>query len=360
MIYQFHLSYSLLDSINRLSNVLSVMGPKLAGEAFEELITYTVDMLTVLDGEGVIQYESPSVERVIDYRPDELEGENVFEYVHPDDRQKAIETFYEVIEADVGYTTAGVELRFRHKDGSWIWVEARGSNQTASVLEGYVISSRDISTRKEYEQRLKRERDRLDRFAGVVSHDLRNPLNVLQGRLELAREDCESEHLDPMERSLNRVNELVDNLLTLSRESESEPLLDAVSLQEISGKCWQNLDTEEATLNTETGLTVVADESQFKQILENLFRNAIEHGGKDTTITIGELDNGFYVEDNGRGIPKDARDSLLEFGFSTKTDGTGFGLSIVNEITENHDWILNVAEGREGGARFEFRNVTFA
>ncbi|MDS0297526.1 PAS domain-containing sensor histidine kinase [Halogeometricum sp. S1BR25-6] len=336
------------------------MGPKVEGEDFEKLITHTVDILTVLDGEGVIQYESPSVERVIGYKPDELEGENVFEYIHPDDRQKTIETFYEVTEADVGYTTGGVELRFRHKDGSWIWFEARGSNQTASVLEGYVISSRDISTRKEYEQQLKRERDRLDRFAGVVSHDLRNPLNVVQGRLELAQEDCESEHLDKMKGSVDRMDELIDDLLALSRESESEPILDAVSIHEISEKCWQNLCTKGATLNIETGENIIADESQLKQVIENLFRNAIEHGGEDITITIGVLDNGFYVEDNGRGIPEDARDYLLEFGFSTETDGTGFGLSIVNEIIENHNWALNVAEGREGGARFELRNVTFA
>lgn len=336
------------------------MSPKLTEQAFEELITHTVDVLTILDGEGVIQYESPSIERILGYEPCELEGQNVFENIHPDDRQKALETFYETIGMDSDYTTAGVQLRFQHKDGSWVWVESRGSNQTAGVLEGYVIASRDISACKEYEQQLKRERDRLDRFAGVVSHDLRNPLTVIQGRLELAQEDHESEHFDAMERSLDRINELIDDLLILSRESETEPLLDVVNLQEISENCWQNLDTKGTILNTETEQTIVADESQFKQILENLFRNAIEHGGKNVTITVGALDNGFYVEDNGRGISEDARDSILEYGFSTTTDGTGFGLSIVKEIIANHDWTLNVVDEKEGGARFEFRNVSIA
>lgn len=336
------------------------MVSKLTGQGFEELITHTVDILTVLDSEGVIQHESPSIERVLGYKPDEIRGDNVFEYIHPDDRQKTVETFYEVIEADVDYTTADFEFRFRHKDGSWLWMEARGSNQSVNELGGYVVSSRDITCRKGYEQQLERERDNLDRFTSVVSHDLRNPLNVIQGRLELAQDDCESEHFDAMERSLDRMNELIDDLLILSRESETEPLLDAVNLQEMGEKCWQNLDTKGATLNTETERTIVADESQFKQVLENLFRNAIEHGGEDIIITIDALDNGFYVEDNGRGIPADAHDSLLEFGFSTKTNGTGFGLSIVNEVIENHNWDLNVAEGRKGGARFEFRNITFA
>ncbi|WP_080505309.1 sensor histidine kinase [Halorubrum aethiopicum] len=329
-------------------------------EAFEELIIHTVDTLTVLDEDGTIRYESPSIERVLGYEPDELEGKNVFEYIHPDDRQQALEAFYEVIEADVDHTTAAVELRFQHKDGSWIWLETRGSNQTTTALDGYVVSSRDISARKKYEQQLKQERDRLDRFASVISHDLRNPLTVIQGRLELAKEECKSEHLDAMEGSIDRVNELIDDLLTLAREGETDPELDAVNIQELSEKCWQNIETEGATLNVETARTILADDSQFKQVLENLFHNAIEHGGNDVRITINALSDGFYVEDDGRGISEDARDSLLQFGFSTKRNGTGFGLSIVNEIAENHNWTLNVAEGKDGGARFEFRNVTFS
>lgn len=335
------------------------MNTRLSAHAYEELVAETVDILTVLDESGIIQFESPSIKRFMGYEPDELEGENVFKYIHSDDRQKALDSFYETVEEDEAYTDAGVELRFRHKDGSWLWVESKGSNQMATAIEGYVISSRDISARKEYERQLKRERDHLDRFASVVSHDLRNPLNVIEGRLELAQEEYESEHLDAMERSLDRVNELIDDLLILAREGETEPLLDAANLQELSEKCWRNLVTEEATLTIETEQTIVADKSQCKQMLENLFSNAIEHGGKNVTITIVGLNNGFYVEDNGRGIPEDARDSLFEFGFSTKSDGTGFGLSIVNEIVENHEWTLNVAEGTEGGARFEIRNITF-
>lgn len=336
------------------------MNGELSAEPYKELVAQTVDMLTVVNESAIIQYVNPSGKRILGYEPDELEDENVVDYIHPDDQQRALDTFSELTEAEEGYTTASFELRFQHKDGSWLWLEGRGSNQMATAIEGYVISTRDISACKESEQQLKRERDRLDRFASVVSHDLRNPLNVIEGRLELAQEDCESEHLDAIDGSLDRVNELIDDLLTLAREGETEPLLDAVKPQEVSEGCWQNIDTGEATLKTETEKTIVADESQFKQVLENLFRNAIEHEGNDVTITVGALDNGFYVEDNGRGIPEDARDSLLEYGFSTKTDGTGFGLSIVNEIVENHNWDLNIAEGSDGGARFEIRNVTFA
>ena len=121
------------------------MSRQLSDEAYKELIGQTVDVLTLVDDGGVIQYESPSIERVLGYDPSELEGENVFEYVHPDDRQRVLETFYEVIEADKDYTSAGVEYRFKRKDGSWVWLESRGSNQTSTVLDGYLVSSRDIS-----------------------------------------------------------------------------------------------------------------------------------------------------------------------------------------------------------------------
>jgi PAS domain S-box-containing protein len=333
------------------------MDGQLSPQAYEALIGHSVDVLTVLDESGAIQYESPSIEHVLGYSPDELVGESVFEYVHPDDRQDALETFYEVTERDGDYTTGAVELRFRHNDGSWVWLESRGSNQTASAIGGYLISSRDISDRKRYEQRLQRERDRLDRFASVVSHDLRNPLNVATGRLELAREDCDSEHLDHAERALARMDELIDDVLTMTRAGQSAPQLDAVELAELATDCWQNLDTDAAVLDTATSQTLIADEGQLKQLLENLFRNAIEHGGEDVTVVVGEMADGFYVADDGRGLPDGDRDSLFEAGFSTNADGTGLGLSIVRELAQNHGWRLSITDGVDDGARIEIHDV---
>jgi signal transduction histidine kinase len=91
--------------------------------------------------------------------------------------------------------------------------------------------------------------------------------------------------------------------------------------------------------------------------LENLFRNAIEHGGEDVTIRVGGLSDGFYVEDDGPGVPEDARDEVFEVGYSTSPDGTGFGLNIVKEIAEAHNWEITLTEGTTGGARFEITNV---
>lgn len=104
---------------------------------------------------------------------------------------------------------------------------------------------------------------------------------------------------------------------------------------------------------------ILADRSRLRQLLENLFRNAVEHGGDDVTVTVGELDHGFYVEDDGPGIPEEDREEVFETGYSTSDEGTGLGLCIVKEIIEAHDWEIRVIEGTDGGVRFEITGVEF-
>lgn len=95
------------------------------------------------------------------------------------------------------------------------------------------------------------------------------------------------------------------------------------------------------------------------QLLENLFRNAVEHGGPDVTVEVGALEDGFFVEDDGPGIPSDARDEVFDVGYSSADDGSGFGLSIVRRIATAHGWDISVTEGTDGGARFEITDVSF-
>ena len=102
---------------------------------------------------------------------------------------------------------------------------------------------------------------------------------------------------------------------------------------------------------------VEADYDRLCQLLENLFRNAIEHGGEDVTVRVGVLDDGFYIEDDGPGISEDVQEEVFDVGYSTSPDGTGFGLSIVKEITEAHGWKIAITEGTADGARFEITGV---
>jgi signal transduction histidine kinase len=119
------------------------------------------------------------------------------------------------------------------------------------------------------------------------------------------------------------------------------------------------VETSDATLVTATDRVVVADPDRLQRLLENLVRNAVEHGGDDVTVVVGGLDDGFYVEDDGRGIPEADRRTVLESGYSTANDGTGVGLHIVDRMADVHDWALRVTESDDGGARFEITGVEF-
>ncbi|MDB2260084.1 PAS domain S-box protein [Halorubrum ezzemoulense] len=207
---------------------------------------------------------------------------------------------------------------------------------------------------------LERQNDRLEEFAGVVSHDLRNPLEVARGRTELAREECDSEHLAAVERAHDRMTALIDDLLTLAREGDPVTDAEPVDIARVVGACWRTVDTSDATLRTEVEGTVVADEGRLKQLLENLIRNAIEHGGEDLTVTVGSLPDGFYVADDGPGIDPDLRGTVFDAGYSTSQSGTGFGLRIVEQVADAHGWSVRAVESEAGGARFEITGVESA
>ena len=204
---------------------------------------------------------------------------------------------------------------------------------------------------------LQRQNDRLEEFAGVVSHDLRNPLEVARGRTELAREECDSDHLEAVERAHDRMTALIDDLLTLAREGKPVTDAEAVDLGQVVGSCWRTVDTGEATLRTDAEEMLRADEGRLRQLLENLMRNAVEHGGDDVTVTVGSLPGGFYVADDGPGIGPEQREEVFDAGYSTSRSGTGFGLRIVEQVADAHGWSVRVVESEEGGARFEVTGV---
>ncbi|MFB6079831.1 MAG: ATP-binding protein [Haloferacaceae archaeon] len=216
---------------------------------------------------------------------------------------------------------------------------------------------RDITERVERENRLERQNRHLDQFASVVSHDLRNPLNVAEGRLTLAMEECDNDHLEAIEGALDRMDTLIDDMLTLTREGQAVEELEPVDLSTVARESWTNVEGEDATLHVDAEFTVRADESRLSQAFENLYRNAIEHGGPGVTVSVGTLPDGFYVRDDGPGVPPDVRDEVFDVGFTTTTSGTGFGLSIVREIVDAHGWTIDVADGPDGGTRFEIRGV---
>lgn len=219
--------------------------------------------------------------------------------------------------------------------------------------------AREALANIEHTQELQHQNERLEEFTKIVSHDLRNPLNVATGRLELATEDCDSDHLSSVRDALDRMESLIENLLQLAKEGEEIGDLEPVALNRIVEQCWHHVETSEATLEIETDRTIHADASRFQQAVENVIRNAVEHGGTDVTITVGDLHNGFYIADDGPGIPRADRERVFEAGFSTSSDGAGFGLATVKQIAQAHGWSITVTESDGGGTRFEFTGVHF-
>jgi PAS domain S-box-containing protein len=224
----------------------------------------------------------------------------------------------------------------------------------AHVLASNVETALD---RVEQRQQLRRERDKLDEFASVVSHDLRNPLNLAQVRLELARDECASEHLENVEYGITRSLSLIDDLLVLAKQGASVGEKEDVDLAAVVEHSWQTIDPTDVTLAVDIEKTIRADESRLKQLVENLLRNAVKHTEGEVTVEVGGLPGGFYVADDGAGIPADEPEQVFDPGFSTSESGTGFGLKIVREIADAHGWDARVTASESGGARFEFTGV---
>ena len=214
-------------------------------------------------------------------------------------------------------------------------------------------------SRERSERRLKQQNERLEQFASVVSHDLRNPLNVAGLSLEMARKNGDADSFDRAERAVSRMDDLIEDLLTLARSGNDVDEVETVNLETLVTECWATVETEGASVTVADRVAVKADRSRLQQLLANLFRNAVEHGGAGVTVTVGALEDGLYVADDGPGVPAGERDEVFAAGYTTSDTGTGFGLSIVRDIASAHGWTVTVGESDAGGARFEFHGVEF-
>ena len=221
-----------------------------------------------------------------------------------------------------------------------------------------LFMTQDVTERRERKQALTEKNERLEAFSKIVSHDLKNPLAVALANLDLVRRDCDSEYLDAVEDGLKRSNDLVDDLLALAQEGEDIGDTEPIDLETVARDCWEGIKTAEAELNITADRTVRADRSRLRQLLSNLMRNAVVHGGPEVTVGVGDRKHGFYVEDDGAGITPEEADKVFDSGYSTADSGTGFGLPIAKRVTEAHGWDIDVAAGSTEGARFEITTRT--
>jgi signal transduction histidine kinase len=226
----------------------------------------------------------------------------------------------------------------------------------------------------------------VDQVSSVISHDLRNPLDVAKAHLGAARETGAPEHFDAVASAHDRMERIIRDVLTITRDQAAVDPSDTVSIEATAKDAWRSVDTDHATLDvTDTLPTVTADADHLQRLFENVFRNSVEHGstssraeaddsergsdgehrsighqqeassGRGVSITVGAVEDGFYVADDGPGIPPEERNVVFDPGYSTRHEGTGLGLAIVDRVVAAHGWKLSLTTATNGGARFEIR-----
>ncbi|MFB6308343.1 MAG: ATP-binding protein [Haloarculaceae archaeon] len=216
----------------------------------------------------------------------------------------------------------------------------------------------NITDRHRAEEVVSDRSELLEAVAGILSHDLRNPLTVALARTDMLEDD---EHSQAIRRSLERMSDIIEDALLLAHNTDIDRV-DPVEIDTCVEAAWDHVRTEQSELVVDDTRTVQADASLLMQLFENLFRNSIEHADSDAdgtavTITVGTLEDGFYVEDDGLGIPEERREDIFEMGYTTAREGTGLGLGIVGRIVDAHGWSIRATEGASGGARFEITGV---
>jgi PAS domain S-box-containing protein len=294
-------------------------------------------------------YVNDAFLRMTGYTRDEVIGSNARFLRGPDtdpERAAAIEQAVENGEQ------ATVDIRNYRNDGSMFWnrVRIRPFRQRGDEVTHFLDIQQDITERKRHKRQLEDQNERLEKFANVVSHDLRNPLNVAQLRIN----QVDDENAPPVQRSLDRMESILEDVLTIARVGQTVTETNDCHISRLATEAWEQVETEDATLSCEDDSLIETDPGRCKQLFENLFRNSIEHAGNDVTLRVGSTPGGFYVEDDGPGIPANKRETVFDAGFTTTDDGTGFGLNIVEDIAQAHGWSVDIVEGTDGGARFEF------
>lgn len=215
----------------------------------------------------------------------------------------------------------------------------------------------NLLARRRQVTELQEANERLEQFARTLRHELRNPLTILDGYLRIAREHGDAKAFDRCQSAIDRMGRLLEDTLAVLQGDDVDLLQERMELAVACRRCWDLVSESDAQVEIDTTQEISADRVRLAQLLENLFRNAVEHVGTDVAVTVGELDDGFYIEDDGPGIPKDERDTVFEEGYSTSGAGSGLGLAVVKQVADAHNWDVLITDGATGGARFEISGV---
>jgi two-component system cell cycle sensor histidine kinase/response regulator CckA len=366
-------------------------GEQWSPELFSALTEHSADIISLLDAQGRLLFNSSAAERISGFSAAELTGVNTFELIHPDDREGVANCLLEVL-ATPGAQSV-VQYRYRHKSGGWTWMEAVATNQLDNpVVRGLVANSRDITERRRLEEERQRLAEQVVRgrsleslgtLAGGMAHDFNNLLAVILGETELMREglspQAQRTALQNIASSARRAAELTLMLLAYAGRGRyrHEPV-DLLTLV-------ANLETVlRATLRPDAILSlqlepntppIDAEGDKLSQVLLSLIANASEAlnaPAGQVTVRVGcrtltpqmQLGAAFgaeasasaavflEVEDNGCGMDNDVLARIFEPFFSTKETGRGLGLAAVAGIVRGLNGTILVKSQPTAGACF--------
>jgi len=339
----------------RLANrIESAVAQQRATRRYELLVENTPDAVAQVSSEGQILAANPAMAALGEPTQEEMEGARLPDVLPDGIGEEWLAVGREVIDSG---ETENREARVgdRYFQNIFVPVDIRTERDTFQLI------ARDVTEHTERERELQRQNERLDRFASMVSHDLRNPLDIAEVHLSLLDDEFEETppDLQKVRESHQRMERLIDDVLTLARQGATVDEPEPAEFGAIAEEMWHFVEAEATDLAVDAEGEIVADPGRLQELLSNLFRNAVEHGGA-STIVVRRIDGGFVVEDDGTGIEAQDVESVFEAGFSTADDGTGFGLAIVEQIAAAHGWEVTVGESEAGGARFQFTGVTFA
>jgi PAS domain S-box-containing protein len=333
---------------------IDVTERKQQAERFQELIRHSTDIITILDASGTYQYQSQSARRLLGYDPEGMVGDSAFDYVHPEDRQRVMTEFAEAVgEPDA---SPQVEYRFQHSNGSWRWLESIGNNQLANpAVEGFVVNSRDISERVEFERELRLLKQVLAR---VFRHNVRNKLNVIEGHASIATEHCDEEARSSIETITDTTAELLEHsrkaqlLGKIVDTRERRVLAVDESVTAVVEGAQQAYP--EASITADVDPTRVEAHPELREAIKELVVNAVRHAPADhdprielRTETEAEWVT-LVVEDDSGGVRESEIAVLEEEQESKLQHGSGVGLWLVRWIAERSGGELSIAQTDEG------------
>jgi PAS domain S-box-containing protein len=328
-------------------------------EGFDrQLLAASADAVVATDRDGTVRYANPAAATLFGVDPGSLVGRSLTAFVP----EGATDGLRDAVAAHLDdRRDAGTEIRVpaRRTDGTDLELSLSPFTVGVDGTDYFAATVREVGDRVERERKLEAKNERLTRLASVLSHDLREPLNTARAKLTLARETGDDEYIEEVLTVNRRMAELVDEVLDLTTKGRPVGDTEGVDLGSVVADARSTLDADDLDVSVEGSPTVVADRGRLRALLENLVGNAARHAGPGTSVWVGAIDGGegFFVADDGPGIPPEDRDAVFEYGHTTSEEGTGLGLSIVRDVASAHGWTARVVESSAGGARFEFEGA---